>query len=275
MTGLERWAAEFDNEWGVPDWRDQSQYPEPNDLTSNLWRWQFVRRMPDYREVWDRAAAIEYELLARQAQGRTHTMPAAARWFQLAFVPNSDINAFWGLFRYLLVRYPNPRVNIPQVVEGVRSGLRFHDLNLEDAGWQKFATADGRITEVDPVTLHRTRSAERSRWGTPLTVTQTFDLSRPLGPQLDRAASSLKRLQQARGEKYGFLPELAAQEKRRARNNMWALYLRVLDARAAGVTFEEIGRTLRQHDVRAGDFKVKAYKWHAAAMRVVPRRDTG
>lgn len=275
MTELARWEAEFDHEWGVPNWRDESQYPGPSDLTPELWRWQFIRRMEDYREAWDRAAPIEHEMLAHDARGRMHVMPATARWFQLEFIPYRDVDTFWGLFRYLLVRYPNPRVNFPQVIKGVRSGLRFHDLHLEVTGYQKFAKEDGRVIEVDPITVHETRASRRREWGIPLTVTRTFDLTRPLGPQLDRAASSLKRLQQARGQQYGFLPELAAQERGRVRNEKWLLYLRVLDARAEAVTFDEIGRTLRQHDTRAGEFKAEAHKWHSAAMKVVPRRGAG
>ena len=45
------WAIEFQNEWGVPDWHDESQYPAPGDLPAELWRWQFIRRMGDYREA--------------------------------------------------------------------------------------------------------------------------------------------------------------------------------------------------------------------------------
>lgn len=269
------WAIEFQNEWGVPDWRDERQYPAPGDLKPELWRWQFIRRMKDYREAWDSAAPIEYEMLANQDGSHTHRMPATARWFQLEFIPYGDINTFWGLFQYLLVRYPNPRVNFPQVIKGVRSGLRFHDLQLEYTGYQKFVREDGRVTEVHPRTVHEAKLAQRQEWGIPLTITRTFDLTRPLGPQLDRAASALKHLQQDRAQRYGFLPELAAQEKSRVRNEKWLLYLRVLDARAEAVTFEEIGRTLRHHDARAGDFKAEAHKWHAAAMKVAPRREAG
>ena len=44
------------NEWGVPDWRDDKAYPKLDDISDRLWRWEFIRRMPDYRDAWDRAS---------------------------------------------------------------------------------------------------------------------------------------------------------------------------------------------------------------------------
>jgi hypothetical protein len=42
-------------QWGIPDWRDATAYKlvdcdEP--WPTNLWRWQFLRRRPDYRKDW-------------------------------------------------------------------------------------------------------------------------------------------------------------------------------------------------------------------------------
>lgn len=39
------------DDWGVPDWRDASAYPSPS-MELEDWRWQFVRRRPDYRQAW-------------------------------------------------------------------------------------------------------------------------------------------------------------------------------------------------------------------------------
>lgn len=41
--------------WGVPDWRDASAYPET--LPDHIWRWEFLRRLADYRKDYQRAYA--------------------------------------------------------------------------------------------------------------------------------------------------------------------------------------------------------------------------
>ena len=56
------------SEWGVPDWGDATAYPKPGEITDRLWRWEFIRRMPDYREAWDRASRNEYERHCRMAE---------------------------------------------------------------------------------------------------------------------------------------------------------------------------------------------------------------
>lgn len=39
------------NEWGVPDWRDKTQYPiQPSELSHARWRWEFTRRLAPYRK---------------------------------------------------------------------------------------------------------------------------------------------------------------------------------------------------------------------------------
>lgn len=34
---------------GVPDWRHAAAYPSPDELTTEQWRWEFLRRNHDYR----------------------------------------------------------------------------------------------------------------------------------------------------------------------------------------------------------------------------------
>lgn len=39
--------------WGCPDWRNADAYPKaPEDLEFWQWRWEFLRRDPGYRELW-------------------------------------------------------------------------------------------------------------------------------------------------------------------------------------------------------------------------------
>jgi hypothetical protein len=39
---------------GIPDWRDPTAYPDPKKLWLSDWRWEFLRRNPQYREAYDR-----------------------------------------------------------------------------------------------------------------------------------------------------------------------------------------------------------------------------
>lgn len=62
---MKRIATAASNEWNVPDWRDESQYPIPlpesddSDLIS--WRWKFLRRDKEYRQDWLRIRAKDPE----------------------------------------------------------------------------------------------------------------------------------------------------------------------------------------------------------------------
>ena len=40
------------NPWNLPDWRDVKNYPEQG-ARPHIWRWQFLRRSPTYRSVWE------------------------------------------------------------------------------------------------------------------------------------------------------------------------------------------------------------------------------
>ena len=41
-----------------PDWRDESNYPDPKETTSlHFWAWEFLRRNKDYQHTWDEYAA--------------------------------------------------------------------------------------------------------------------------------------------------------------------------------------------------------------------------
>jgi transcriptional regulator len=50
----EWWLPHIEN-WGVPDWREQSAYPKQISMTA--WAWEFLRRNPEYRLTWLEVAA--------------------------------------------------------------------------------------------------------------------------------------------------------------------------------------------------------------------------
>ena len=43
--------AEIQSRWGIPDWTQAKNYPDK--MTDLEWRWEFLRRRADYRDLWD------------------------------------------------------------------------------------------------------------------------------------------------------------------------------------------------------------------------------
>ncbi len=60
MSEQELESSPIISEWGIPDWREASAYPdEKMDLWS--WRWEFLRRGDEYRKDWLQYAPETYE----------------------------------------------------------------------------------------------------------------------------------------------------------------------------------------------------------------------
>src|SRR6516165_10294572 len=49
--------------WGIPDWTNPKFYP--NEATDRVWRWEFLRRRPDYREAWVSLSAKANRIVER------------------------------------------------------------------------------------------------------------------------------------------------------------------------------------------------------------------
>jgi Family of unknown function (DUF6499) len=43
-------------EW-LPDWKDESKYPDPKEAGNRVWAWEFLRRNSKYQKVWDQFAS--------------------------------------------------------------------------------------------------------------------------------------------------------------------------------------------------------------------------
>lgn len=60
-------------DWGVPDWKNAAAYSAKTASTGRKWndlkwRWEFLRRRPDYRAAWTHWAPIEANRLARASE---------------------------------------------------------------------------------------------------------------------------------------------------------------------------------------------------------------
>lgn len=190
--------------WGVPDWRDISAYPEPAQTTLLQWWWEFTRRRPDYRELWDSGIArAEYE----------HRFARDIEEFRLRFelsVIHDPVRRFtdWELMHF---RFPRNFAQSP--LEPV---LEDPEIILESPYAHQTLTA----------VAHRGKLAEGQGH-----MQFNFDLSRPLPPQLELAKHHLTEAQQ---ELFGKVAT------RRPRLRNWPNFLRALDAHDAGATYREV-----------------------------------
>lgn len=172
------------HDWGVPNWRDASAYPKPDDLTPTLWKWEFLRRDEGYRKDWQ----------VYQFKGASHDAPKIYE----ALPKDRE--------KYRLTSLPNPADPSPRNIYFWPTDVRVF-----------FGGED--LCEINLPETH---------------VVVVFDLDSSIPEQVTRAKVALLGLQRQR---QGF-----AKRHRGPSKSKWPTLLRILDAKAAGATYEEIGR---------------------------------
>ncbi|MGQ5702178.1 hypothetical protein ACUJ46_09030 [Sandaracinobacteroides sp. A072] len=187
------------NEWGTPDWRDAAAYGDVKRWRFDRWRWEFYRRRDDLRAYFD--AHVEETLQRRQRYaGKDGFTVAHLRPNEPGFTLDAALEA-GAQFGYSSL--PNPRIGA-QPMHLIKTHQ--HDGVRYDLGGVPF-----------PLAPHEE----------PL----TFDLDRPIEPQLAHAREVLLSAQYA-------LHGKPLQKRRRPKK--WLGYLRALDAREAGASWAEI-----------------------------------
>jgi hypothetical protein len=242
------------NDWGVPDWRDASAYPKPDEISNQLWRWEFIRRMPDYRAAWDKASGVQYEIECRRATDSKRELTRIKKpddlYFTVSSAAYSFPEEFNDLLKYGIHPIYNPRLRVPRPFKDGPSIIQYAD---ERGGY--FCSTPKPTDRQEPVSILAGWTAIH------------FDLTVPLNPQVARARTRLEQLQIAFAEENDFVDKLRINTSRRARRTLWPFYLRVLDARNEGMTFEQIGLTLGRYEDR-DQAKKDAHKWHEAGSRI-------
>jgi len=191
-------------DWGVPDWRDASAYPKAETTATREWWWEFTRRRPDYRRLWQGAHPLE---------GETHRYAPDVDEFRLKFELTLIHDPALALSDWDLKFYRHPK-------NYSRSPRELLAERWSKPGAEKAAA----------IAEHRGRLAEDEGH-----LLYNFDLSHPLGPQLEQAERYLKLVQEELFGKVG---------PRRPRPDNWTNFLRVLDGRDAGASLAEIAVVL-------------------------------
>jgi hypothetical protein len=222
----------------IADWRVASQYPAEDSPTSR-WAWEFLRRNPEYQADFEATSIYprgpgdhlsphlqleKLEAVARSdpAMGEQE-LHAWKHWSDLQDMHLSLVAALarkWSLSRGTL---PDPTNHNAWKEDEFE--IRGHVLNSA-VGW------DSRTGKATNTLLPRTPH--------PFFVFPAFDLCQPITKQLE-AANRLMRAEQTHLIRGKLIPR----PHHRARKvKKLVLYLRLLDARSAGVTNQDIRRAL-------------------------------
>lgn len=197
-------------------------------LSKTQWRWEFLRRRNDYREDW----LLHFERSFRRSVARFRNIPVRPGFgsWEKFFSTSADMPG-------CLEKY-----GMPDLLDPSSKVSSFGLFGVSAPHGVSHAHA--REETFDPY--------ENGK------LLMAFDLHRPLPEQL-REAKGLLELYQA--ELYG------KPEGGRDHVSKWATYLRVLDARDAGETFEAIGMALlvESDEVGGSEAAAKAHQvWKAA-----------
>lgn len=206
--------------WSVPDWRDASAYPNPVALSDTLWRWEFLRRLKEYRKDWTAHFQGTYQHLRSTSKSKKniltpdHPQFVARGDYLLAHAqPGTDqereaLQSIHALSKYdLNGGLPNPAIRVPFM-------LSF----AQEFGGMYIGRGDEEEVRI-----------EKDH------VLYQFDLTRPIRPQVKKATQDLLHEQLWRRER---------KEDRRVHRHLWPRYLRALDARDCGATYKDIGTML-------------------------------
>jgi len=198
------------SEWGVPNWRDESDYPSEK-TSLNTWRWEFTRRRPDYRDEWHKYKWETYELW-KQVHGEDRTLHPDGCGFR--------VNIPGSLRKYGLISCPNPAEATPKLGGG---GPVIHLFENNGGSFVSGISDEPRSTTI---------------FLDAMCVAVTFDLSKPLGKQIERARKNLEMNQKFKtGENPSF----------RRHTSKWSTYLRVIDARDDEQTYGTIAREILRY----------------------------
>ena len=222
-------------DWGLPDWRDPSAYPDRNIYG---WCWEFLRRSPEYRSFW------EQEVLPIQ-------------------------HALGPLDGPLITAHDHP--SGPRISDG-GTLVKAEEAERRFGLWQAY---DPRRSQTLVTFTTQTECwAPHGLGDVPMLVPQgrmaiLFNPALPIEPQVERAKATLLLKQQVLNHLNKSANTISREIRPRIAN--FANYLRVLDAKEAGVPESEIASVLLPRlDKLSGVKNVKNH--YAAAKRI---RDGG
>jgi Family of unknown function (DUF6499) len=190
-------------EW-LPDWKDESKYPDPKKAVGRVWAWEFLRRNPQYQELWEEYAALPHGLVysGHSAYALRDISERLEQDFGVRNPARPEMTTVDPEFEWRPIFIEQkPRHWVLPVNVSDDDEFEIPEIHLED----------------------------------PAEVVVKFDLRAQINPQLIYVAELLKeRLKRLTDAK-------VLRGEPRARFENYPNYLRVLDAKLSGITHETIG----------------------------------
>ncbi|MDF1527400.1 MAG: DUF6499 domain-containing protein [bacterium] len=209
----------------LPDWRNESEYPDPERASRFDWGWAFLRRNPKYQKDWNYLQALLqlpgdmvgdwYDVTGKLKPVSETPGPVMQEWLDNC----SSISNFQYHVSYMAEAY----------------GLRGEPKDpSESTITRSFWPNNQRGTVYGGV---------MGRWSREFYLPRNecvaiFDLSLPIGPQLKIIRSNLLNVQKEYKEDGGGFPAP------RVRSKDYPVYLRILDAKIRGVTHATIASAI-------------------------------
>lgn len=191
--------------WGLPDWRDPTQYPSAQQANLDMWRWEFLRRHALYRCAWE------------QDLGDYMT----GKWERAADLPDYQVEQ-WG--RMARDEHFRRAFGLRAAVD---PRLSCNDMKGRPPEFEKRM----RSVRLDSPLRHGFREFELWVSDPHNHHLWAFDIRRPIQPQLEMVKSWLQAIQTR---------TLGESVVRRPKIEKWQTSLRVLDALECGFSYREI-----------------------------------
>lgn len=199
---------DFKNALGVPNWTEANAYPIESTLTELQWRWQFLRRRPDYRKAWvdhyDEVQKIFDDLDAQNCLGQG----ATREFYRSVGTASKDVCKPFGVSCIAAPWSQDPAPNL----------------------WRK--TFGWSVCTVSPKVQIQSIVDQHDEWEADGIILLAFDLNRPFDEQIKTVRAHF---QVAQAERQGAYAKATRQHRLK-----WPIYLRAIDARDQGATYADI-----------------------------------
>ena len=252
-----------DSQWNIYDWQDETQYShlKADDLT--LFRWEFHRRRPEYRDLWlleahkessssDEDLIANLDLVVPVIHENLFGMPNPGnanpaelnyrdpqRGYQVYFsnepegvndLPWIKLSLNLPEFAMLLDLSQEP---IRKLFARLSKRENFNGKKKSSQRDVLFATRDESVQPRKKISASDWKPRILQNPKNPSEVLIIFNQGLPVGPQWDFVKKELTRRQKPLKLK-----------NRRKRRTSWVTHLRVLDARECQVSYAEIGEVI-------------------------------
>lgn len=205
------------SEWKeLPDWQQEADYAFLHGVSREVWAWEFLRRMPQYREDWAKAQEHADEMVYRPARKKAETDSKwMARTVAQGGTPIKErldlhLARSWGLKRLCDPLKPHSQ------------GVEFNNPNT---GFPALiVTTDDFLELVEDEEIETGGAFQKVRDGCAVIA---FNITRPIEEQVEAARVILQewKMQMLKAER------ISKAESHAGKAEKWKRHLRVLDAR--------------------------------------------